>query len=169
MGFWPWQGRVEKAPARRVFSEGPRLLTEAFRGPKALEDRRRKPIIYPTLTKNRRGAQRNEDLVVQASARLAIRGPSPLRFIGSDGAPTLLHAVCPASSSSRISAAHPPDPQTHNPSHYRGSPFLIRWNPLCPHQNSSSIRFEDDRIQVTASEASGLIRNGKITGTRKRQ
>ena len=49
--FWfcPAQGRVEKAPARRVFSQGPRLLTEAFRGPKALEDRRRKPIVRPTL------------------------------------------------------------------------------------------------------------------------
>jgi len=68
LGFCQWQGRVEKAPARRVFSQGPRLLAEAFRGPKALEDRRRKPIVCPTLAKNRRGAQRNEDLVLVVQA-----------------------------------------------------------------------------------------------------
>ncbi len=30
-----------------------------------------------------------------------------------------------------------------------------------------AIRFQDDRIEVTANEASGLVRNGRLTGTRK--
>src|SRR6266568_1785765 len=70
----PYQSTDSLWWRRRFRRKHERCKTVVFWGFCPWQGRRQKPIDCPTLAKNRRGAQRNEDLVVQAVSS-ALLGP----------------------------------------------------------------------------------------------